>query len=119
MWNGKSAFVRTILRSTVLHGRYTRSQQHEQLASTLAIATTTTTTVIATARLGSLVGRPPSLLGGGGSIPPWVPKLFGVFIGFRRCAAGFKASNPLPLPPVCPCSEHACLKPLHPDCVGC
>ena len=70
-------------------------------------------------RLGSLVGRPPSLLGGGGSIPPWVPKLFGVFIGFRRCAAGFKASNPLPLPPVCPCSEHACLKPLHPDCVGC
>jgi hypothetical protein len=25
----------------------------------------------------------------------------------------------LPLLPVCPCSEHACVKPLHPDCVGC
>ena len=50
----------------------------------------------------------------GGSFPPWVTKLFGVFDGFNRCAAGFEPSNPVSLPRACPCSARACLDPLTP-----
>ena len=55
----------------------------------------------------------------GGSFPPWVTKLFGVLDGFKRCAAGFEASNPVPLPRARPCSERAHLKPSRPHCMGC
>ena len=45
--------------------------------------------------------------------------MFGIFNGIKRCAAGFQASNQVPLPRACPCSERACLKPSHLDCMGC
>ena len=50
---------------------------------------------------------------------PVATKLFGVFDGFKGCAAGFEASNPVSLPRACPCSARACLDPLSLDSVGC
>ena len=59
-------------------------------------------------------GRPPSLLGGGGSFPPRVTQAARRLRRFSRCAAGFEPSNPVSLPRACPCSG-ACLPgPLEP-----
>jgi len=42
-------------------------------------------------------GRPPSLLGGGGLIPPWVTQAVRAFVVVKGALLASAASNPLPL----------------------
>ena len=67
-------------------------------------------------RPGSLVRGHPACWVVDGLIPPQATQVVRLN-GIKRCAAGFQASNQVPLPRACPCSERACLKPLHLDCM--
>ena len=55
----------------------------------------------------------------GGSKPSWVTQAVRSIVVVKGALLASTASNPVPLPRACPSSERACLKPLHPHCVGC
>ena len=46
------------------------------------------------------------------------PKLFGGVGGVKGALLASTVSNPVPMPPACPCSERACLKHWMLDCVS-
>ena len=63
--------------------------------------------------------RPPSLLGGGGPQPPGGRQAVRRLQRHQKVRCWLLGLKPISLPRARPCSERACLKPLHPHCVGC